>query len=74
MASNYSTGVSATFKLLTIAAQLLGDDYDVEVVEAHHRHKVDSPSGTALSMGEAVCDGLGRDLKEVAVNGRDGIF
>ena len=73
MASNYSTGVNATFKLLTIAAQILGDDYDVEVVEAHHRHKVDSPSGTALSMGEAVCDGLGRDLKEVAVNGRDGI-
>ena len=73
MASNYSTGVNATFKLLNMAAQILGDDYDVEVIEAHHRHKVDSPSGTALSMGEAVAEGLGRDLKAVAVNGRDGI-
>ena len=73
MASNYSTGVNATFKLLNIAAKILGDDYDVEIVESHHRHKVDSPSGTALSMGKAVAEGLGRDLKEVAVNGRDGI-
>ena len=72
MASNFSTGVNATFKLLSIAAGILGDDYDVEVVEAHHRHKVDSPSGTALSMGEAVADALGRDLKEVGVHGREG--
>lgn len=72
MASNFSTGVNLCFKLLKEAAQILGDDYDVEVVEAHHRHKVDSPSGTALSMGEAVADGLGRNLKEVAIYGREG--
>ncbi len=72
MASNYSTGVNLCFKLLKEAAEILGDDYDVEVVEAHHRHKVDSPSGTALSMGEAVADGLGRNLKEVAIYGREG--
>ena len=60
------------FKLLKEAAQILGDDYDVEIVEAHHRHKVDSPSGTALSMGEAVADGLQRKLKEVAIYGREG--
>lgn len=72
MASNFSTGVNATFKLLNIAAQILGHDYDVEVVEGHHRHKVDSPSGTALSMGEAVADGLGQNLSDVAVHGREG--
>jgi 4-hydroxy-tetrahydrodipicolinate reductase len=72
MATNYSTGVNLCFKLAKEAAQILGDDYDVEIVEAHHRHKVDSPSGTALSLGEAVADGLGRDLKEVAIYGREG--
>lgn len=72
MASNFSTGVNLCFKLLKEAAQILGDDYDVEVVEAHHRHKVDSPSGTALSMGAAVAEGLGRNLKEVAIYGREG--
>lgn len=72
MASNFSTGVNLCFKLLKEAAQILGDDYDVEVVEAHHRHKVDAPSGTALSMGEAVAEGLGRNFKEVAVYGREG--
>lgn len=72
MASNFSTGVNLCFKLLKEAAAILGDDYDVEVVEAHHRHKVDSPSGTALSMGEAVAEGLGRNLKEVAIYGREG--
>jgi 4-hydroxy-tetrahydrodipicolinate reductase len=72
MASNFSTGVNATFKLLSVAAQILGHDYDVEVVEAHHRHKVDSPSGTALSMGEAVANALGQQLKDVAVHGREG--
>lgn len=72
MASNYSTGVNLCFKLLKEAAEVLGDDYDVEVVEAHHRHKVDSPSGTALSMGKAVASGLGRNLEEVAVYGREG--
>lgn len=71
-ASNYSTGVNLCFKLLKQAAEILGDDYDVEIVEAHHRHKVDSPSGTALSMGEAVANGLGRNLKDVAIYGREG--
>lgn len=72
MATNYSTGVNLCFKLLKEAAAILGDDYDVEIVEAHHRHKVDAPSGTALSMGEAVAEGLQRDLKEVAIYGREG--
>ncbi len=72
MASNFSTGVNVCFKLLKDAAEILGDDYDVEIVEAHHRHKVDAPSGTALSMGESVADGLGRDLSKVAVYGREG--
>ena len=72
MASNFSTGVNLCFKLLKEAAQVLGDDYDVEVVEAHHRHKVDAPSGTALVMGQAVAEGLDRDLKSVAVYGREG--
>lgn len=72
MATNFSTGVNLCFKLLKEAAAILGDDYDVEIVEAHHRHKVDSPSGTALSMGEAVAEGLGRNLKEVAIYGREG--
>jgi 4-hydroxy-tetrahydrodipicolinate reductase len=71
MATNFSTGVNVCFKLLNDAA-ILGDDYDVEIVEAHHRHKVDAPSGTALSMGEAVADGLQRNLKDVAVYGREG--
>ncbi|MFT5578484.1 MAG: 4-hydroxy-tetrahydrodipicolinate reductase [Paraglaciecola psychrophila] len=73
MATNYSTGVNLCFKLLRETAAILGDDYDVEIVEAHHRHKVDAPSGTALSMGEAVAAGLQRDLSEVAVYGREGI-
>jgi 4-hydroxy-tetrahydrodipicolinate reductase len=73
MASNYSTGVNVCFKLLEVAAQILGDDYNVEIVEAHHRHKIDAPSGTALSMGEVVAKALGRDLREVAVYGREGI-
>lgn len=72
-ASNFSTGVNLCFKLLDMAARVLGDDVDIEVVEAHHRHKVDAPSGTALSMGEVVARALGRDLKEVAVYGREGI-
>ena len=71
-ASNMSVGVNLCFKLLSMAAKALGDDYDVEIIEAHHHHKVDSPSGTALSMGEAVADALGRDLKECAVYGREG--
>ena len=72
MASNFSTGVNLCFKLLDMAAKVLGDDVDIEVYEAHHRHKVDAPSGTALSMGEVVASALGRDLKEVAVYDRQG--
>jgi len=72
-ASNFSTGVNLCFKLLDMAARVLGDDVDIEVYEAHHRHKVDAPSGTALSMGEVVANALNRNLKEVAVYGREGI-
>ncbi|MBN7795110.1 4-hydroxy-tetrahydrodipicolinate reductase [Parahaliea mediterranea] len=71
-ASNFSTGVNLCFKLLDMAARVLGDDVDVEIVEAHHRHKIDAPSGTALSMGGVVANALGRDLAEVAVYGREG--
>ncbi len=71
-ASNFSTGVNLCFKLLDMAARVLGNDVDIEIIEAHHRHKVDAPSGTALSMGEVVADALGRDLNEVAVYGRQG--
>ncbi|TBR41392.1 4-hydroxy-tetrahydrodipicolinate reductase [Marinomonas agarivorans] len=71
-APNMSVGVNVTLKLLDMAAKILGDDYDVEIIEAHHRHKVDSPSGTALKMGEVVAEALGRDLQECAVYGREG--
>jgi 4-hydroxy-tetrahydrodipicolinate reductase len=71
-AANYSTGVNLSLKLLEMAASVLGDDVDVEIVEAHHRHKVDAPSGTALAMGEAVAHTLNRDLAKVAVYGREG--
>jgi 4-hydroxy-tetrahydrodipicolinate reductase len=72
MASNFSTGVNLCFKLLDMAARVLGDDVDIEVYEAHHRHKVDAPSGTALSMGEVVANALGRNLQDVAVYSREG--
>ena len=72
LAANFSTGVNLCFKLLEMAARVLGNDVDIEIVEAHHRHKVDSPSGTALRMGEVVADALGRDLDHVAVYGREG--
>lgn len=72
MASNFSTGVNLCFKLLDMAARVLGDEVDIEITEAHHRHKVDAPSGTALSMGQVVADALGRDLDKVAVYGREG--
>jgi 4-hydroxy-tetrahydrodipicolinate reductase len=71
-ASNFSTGVNLAFKLLEQAATVLGDEVDIEIVEAHHRHKVDAPSGTALSMGEVVATALDRNLEEVAVYGREG--
>lgn len=72
MASNFSTGVNLCFKLLDLAARVLGNDVDIEICEAHHRHKVDAPSGTALRMGQIVADALGRDLDKVAVYGREG--
>lgn len=72
LSANFSTGVNLCFKLLDLAARVLGDDYDVEVYEAHHRHKVDSPSGTAMRMGEVLANALGRDLDKVALYGREG--
>ncbi|WPP00577.1 4-hydroxy-tetrahydrodipicolinate reductase [Pseudomonas sp. HR96] len=71
-AANFSVGVNLCLKLLDTAARVLGDDADIEIIEAHHRHKVDAPSGTALRMGEVVAKALGRDLQEVAVYGREG--
>jgi len=71
-APNMSVGVNLCFKLLELAAQVLGDSADIEVIETHHRHKVDAPSGTALRMGEVVAQALGRDLAECAVYGRQG--
>jgi 4-hydroxy-tetrahydrodipicolinate reductase len=71
-APNMSVGVNLCLRLLDTAARVLGDDVDIEVIEAHHRHKVDAPSGTALRMGEVVADALGRDLKTCAVYGREG--
>ena len=72
LAPNMSVGVNLSLKLLDIAARVLGDDVDIEIIEAHHRHKVDAPSGTALRMGEVVADALGRDLKTCSVYGREG--
>jgi 4-hydroxy-tetrahydrodipicolinate reductase len=73
MAPNMSVGVNLCLKLIDMAARALGDDVDIEVIEAHHRHKVDAPSGTALRMGEVLASALGRDLKECAVYGRQGM-
>lgn len=72
-APNYSVGVTVTLALLEQAARAFADDYDVEVIEAHHRHKVDAPSGTAVKMGEVLADALGRDLEQCAIYGRQGI-
>ncbi|MDJ0741303.1 MAG: 4-hydroxy-tetrahydrodipicolinate reductase [Gammaproteobacteria bacterium] len=71
-APNMSVGVNLCFRLLELAAQVMGEDADIEIIEAHHRHKVDAPSGTALGMGEVVAATLGRNLNEVAVYGREG--
>ena len=71
-AANFSVGVNLSLKLLDMAARVLGDDADIEIIEAHHRHKIDAPSGTALRMGEVIADALGRDLQKVAVYGREG--
>ncbi|HCA27137.1 MAG TPA: 4-hydroxy-tetrahydrodipicolinate reductase [Betaproteobacteria bacterium] len=73
LAPNMSVGVNLVFKLLEVAARVLQDGYDVEIVEAHHRHKVDAPSGTALRMGEVIADAMGRTLAEHAVYGRQGV-
>ncbi|WP_418134690.1 4-hydroxy-tetrahydrodipicolinate reductase [Acidovorax carolinensis] len=73
MAPNMSVGVNVTFKLLQMAAKAMATGYDIEIIEAHHRHKVDAPSGTALKMGEVIADALGRDLKECAVYAREGV-
>lgn len=71
-APNMAVGVNVVFKLLDVAARILSEGYDIEIIEAHHRLKVDAPSGTALRMGEVVAAALGRDLKECAVYGREG--
>lgn len=71
-ASNFSTGVNLCFKLVDMAARVLGDEVDIEIYEAHHRHKIDAPSGTALSLGRVVAGALDRDLEKVAVYGRQG--
>ena len=71
-APNMSVGVNLCLKLLEMAAAVLGDEVDIEIIEAHHRHKIDAPSGTALAMGETIAKTLGRDLKECAVYGREG--
>jgi 4-hydroxy-tetrahydrodipicolinate reductase len=71
-APNMAVGVNLVFRLLDVAARALNEGYDVEVIEAHHRHKVDAPSGTALRMGEVVAAALGRELSECAVYGREG--
>jgi 4-hydroxy-tetrahydrodipicolinate reductase len=73
LSANTSLGVNVLVSLLGKAAKMLGDDYDVEIVEAHHRFKKDAPSGTALAMGRSVANALGRDLDQVGINGRKGI-
>jgi 4-hydroxy-tetrahydrodipicolinate reductase len=73
MAPNMSVGVNVTLKLLEMAAKAMSTGYDIEIIEAHHRHKVDAPSGTALKMGEVIATALGRDLKECAVYAREGV-
>lgn len=72
-APNMAVGVNVVFKLLDTAARILNEGYDIEIVEAHHRMKIDAPSGTALRMGEVVASALGRDLAECAVYGREGV-
>jgi 4-hydroxy-tetrahydrodipicolinate reductase len=71
-APNMSVGVNLSLKLLEMASRVMGDNTDIEIIEAHHRHKIDAPSGTALRMGEVIASTLGRDLKECAIYGREG--
>jgi len=73
MAPNMSVGVNVTLKLLQMAARAMSSGFDIEIVEAHHRHKVDAPSGTALQMGEVIASALGRELKDCAVYARQGV-
>jgi 4-hydroxy-tetrahydrodipicolinate reductase len=73
LSPNMSVGVNVTMKLLELAAKSLATGYDIEIIEAHHRHKVDAPSGTALKMGEVIASALGRDLKDCAVYAREGV-
>jgi len=73
LAPNMSVGVNLSLKLLALTAKVMGDSTDIEIIEAHHRHKIDAPSGTALRMGEVIADTLGRDLKDCAVYGREGV-
>ncbi len=73
MAPNMSVGTNLVFKLIATAAEVLNEGYDIEIIEAHHRHKIDAPSGTALRMGEIVAAALGRDLQKCAVYGREGV-
>ncbi len=73
LAPNMSVGVNVTLKLLEMAAKAMDTGYDIEIIEAHHRHKVDAPSGTALKMGEVIAAALGRDLKDCAVYAREGV-
>ncbi|WP_154139806.1 4-hydroxy-tetrahydrodipicolinate reductase [Photobacterium damselae] len=73
MAPNYSIGVNLMFKLLEQAAKVMGDYCDIEIIEAHHRHKVDAPSGTAIGMGEAIAGAMDKKLSDVAVYAREGI-
>lgn len=71
-APNYSVGVNLMFKMAAEAAKILGDDYDIEIIEMHHRHKVDAPSGTAVRLGETIADAVGRTLEKDAIYGREG--
>jgi 4-hydroxy-tetrahydrodipicolinate reductase len=73
LAPNMSVGVNVTMKLIEMAAKALAKGYDIEIIEAHHRHKVDAPSGTALKMGEVIAQAIGRDLKQCAVYAREGV-
>ncbi|GGI72748.1 4-hydroxy-tetrahydrodipicolinate reductase [Shewanella gelidii] len=73
LAPNMSVGVNLMWKLLELAAEVMGDYTDIEIIEGHHRHKKDAPSGTALKMGEVIAETLGRDLEKCAVYGREGI-
>ena len=72
LSPNFAVGVNAVFKLAETAAGILGDDYDIEIIEAHHRHKVDAPSGTALQLGQIIAEKMKRSLKKEAKHGREG--